>query len=70
MVVGVVGLGSVGSAVYNVMRDHHPTVGYDVDGRGSFDQVSHQPLSSFACQLMDYRTVILTVKPSVLFVWI
>ena len=39
MVVGVVGLGSVGSAVYNVMRDHHPTVGYDVDGRGSFDQV-------------------------------
>ena len=70
MVVGVVGLGSVGSAVYNVMRDHHPTVGYDVDGRVHLIKSSHHPLSSFACLLMDYRTVTLTVKPSVLFAWI
>ena len=40
MRVGVIGLGSVGTAVYNVMSEHHQMVGFDIDGRGSFDEIS------------------------------
>lgn len=39
MKVGVVGLGSVGSAVFEVMSKYHEMVGYDVDGRGSIEDL-------------------------------
>ena len=39
MRVGVVGLGSVGSAVFKVMSQYHETVGYDVDGRGAIEDL-------------------------------
>lgn len=39
MKVGVVGLGSVGSAVFEVMSQYHEMVGYDVDGRGSIEDL-------------------------------
>ncbi len=39
MKIGVVGLGSVGSAVFKVMSQYHTMVGYDVDGRGAIKEV-------------------------------
>ena len=39
MKIGVVGLGSVGNAVFKVMSGHHTMVGYDVDGRGAIKEV-------------------------------
>lgn len=39
MKVGVVGLGSVGYAVFKVMSQYHMVVGYDVDGRGAIEDV-------------------------------
>jgi len=39
MRVGVVGLGSVGNAIFEVMSQYHAMVGYDVDGRGAIKEV-------------------------------
>ena len=36
---GVIGLGAVGSAVKAGMESHHQVTGYDIDGRGSFDDI-------------------------------
>lgn len=37
--ISVIGLGSVGSSVMNVMSKYHPCIGYDTDGRGSWSKV-------------------------------
>lgn len=39
--IGVVGLGAVGSAVKAGMEEYHQVSGYDIDGRGSFDETLH-----------------------------
>jgi UDPglucose 6-dehydrogenase len=38
-IVGIIGLGSVGSAAYNGMEPHHEMVGYDIDGRGFWGEI-------------------------------
>lgn len=37
--VGIVGLGSVGSAVSIGLQIHHDVVGYDIDGRGDWNEI-------------------------------
>lgn len=37
--VGVVGLGSVGDAAFTTFSNHFHTVGYDVDGRGDWNEI-------------------------------
>lgn len=37
--VGVVGLGSVGEAAFSTFSEHFHTVGFDIDGRGNWDEI-------------------------------
>lgn len=37
--VGIIGLGAVGTAVLLGMEPHHEIAGYDIDGRGSFENI-------------------------------
>ena len=39
MNIGVIGLGAVGSAVVDGLSKYHFVEGYDIDGRGSMDQI-------------------------------
>jgi UDPglucose 6-dehydrogenase len=39
MVIGIVGLGVVGTAVFEGMRLHHDVHGYDIDGRGDWNRI-------------------------------
>ena len=49
MTIGVVGLGSVGTAVKHALSFYYPTcVGYDIDGRGSFTDILQTDIA-FVC---------------------
>ena len=39
MDIGIVGLGAVGTAVFEGMQMHHEVHGYDIDGRGVWEQI-------------------------------
>jgi|TARA_B100001741_G_C16375285_1_gene515198 UDPglucose 6-dehydrogenase len=39
VVIGIVGLGSVGTAVYEGLRIYHDVHGYDIDGRGDWNRI-------------------------------
>ncbi len=39
MKIGIIGLGSVGSAAFKTLRDFYSTIGYDIDGRGNWIDV-------------------------------
>jgi UDPglucose 6-dehydrogenase len=39
MKIGIIGLGSVGSAAFKTLKDFFPTVGYDIDGRGEWKDI-------------------------------
>ncbi len=39
MIIGIVGLGVVGTAVFEGMRLHHDVHGYDIDGRGDWNRI-------------------------------
>lgn len=39
MKIGIVGLGAVGTAVFEGMQSYHEVYGYDVDGRGSWEEI-------------------------------
>lgn len=46
--ISVIGLGSVGTSVLNGMSKYHSTVGYDIDGRGDWQEVVNSEFS-FIC---------------------
>lgn len=46
--ISVIGLGSVGTSVLNGMSEYHSTVGYDIDGRGDWQEVVNSEFS-FIC---------------------
>ena len=46
--ISVIGLGSVGTSVLNGMSKYHSTVGYDIDGRGDWQEVVNSDFS-FIC---------------------
>jgi nucleotide sugar dehydrogenase len=37
--ISIIGLGSVGNAAFTVLQEHHSVTGYDIDGRGSWEDV-------------------------------
>ncbi|HIL65115.1 MAG TPA: hypothetical protein EYG33_02995, partial [Candidatus Poseidoniales archaeon] len=37
--VSIIGLGSVGNAAFTVLQKYHSVVGYDIDGRGQWEDV-------------------------------
>mgnify|MGYP003986713095 FL=1 len=37
--ISVIGLGSVGTSVLNGMSKYHSTIGYDIDGRGDWQDI-------------------------------
>lgn len=37
--IGIVGLGSVGQAAYSTLREYHEVTGYDIDGRGNWNDI-------------------------------
>ena len=39
MKIGIIGLGSVGKAAYSTMREYHEVTGYDIDGRGNWNDI-------------------------------
>ena len=39
MQISIVGLGSVGTAAFTVLNEHHSVTGYDIDGRGEWGDV-------------------------------
>lgn len=46
--ISVIGLGSVGASVLNGMSKYHSTIGYDIDGRGDWQEVINSEFS-FIC---------------------
>ena len=46
--ISVIGLGSVGNSVLSGMSKYHSTVGYDIDGRGDWEEVINSEFS-FIC---------------------
>ena len=46
--ISVIGLGSVGTSVLNGMSKYHSTIGYDIDGRGDWQEVINSEFS-FVC---------------------
>ena len=39
MKIGIVGLGAVGTAVIEGLQSYHKTYGYDIDGRGKWEEI-------------------------------
>ena len=39
MKIGIVGLGAVGAAVFEGLQSYHEVYGYDIDGRGTWDEI-------------------------------
>ena len=37
--IGIIGLGSVGQAAYSTLREYHEVTGYDIDGRGNWNDI-------------------------------
>ncbi len=37
--ISIIGLGSVGNAAFTVLQEHHSVTGYDIDGRGRWEDV-------------------------------
>ena len=37
--IGIIGLGSVGQAAYSTLREYHEITGYDIDGRGNWNDI-------------------------------
>ena len=37
--IGIIGLGSVGKAAYSTLREYHEITGYDIDGRGNWNDI-------------------------------
>lgn len=52
MNISIIGLGSVGNAAFTILQNYHSVSGYDIDGRGSWENVISSEVA-FVCVSTD-----------------